>query len=98
MLDVYPNELYPHQVDELLAKLNLEPIILDQLEKEIVEKANIDKNAEAQRQEEEKEIIEYDINTLKELVEDKDDIHYIKHPEIRHLIWEIIKQFDSTEE
>ena len=96
IMDKYPNEVYPYQVDEFLAALNFDPETLDRIEKEIVAKANIDANAKAQKQADEAEMISDALYALKELVEDEDNINYIKHPGIRHDIWEIIYKYENS--
>jgi rubrerythrin len=95
LFDKYPTELYPEQVDELLSSLNFDSETLDRIEKEIVEKANIELNAENRRREDENDTIDWDIRTLKYLLEDEDDIHYLKHPEIRSKVEDIIYEYEQ---
>lgn len=98
IMDKYPNDVYPYQIDEFLVALNFDPETLDRIEKEIVEKANIDANTIAKKKADEQEMLEWDISTLKNLLEDEDDIHYLKHPRIRDRIWDIINEFNTSED
>ena len=86
-------DLYPEQVDELLGLLHLDELTLDILEKRIIAEANIEANKAAEQKADEKEMIEWDIRSLQALVEDPEDIHYIKHPEIRQKIWDVINEY-----
>lgn len=90
-------DLYPEQVDELLGLLHLDELTLDILEKRIVAEADIEANKAAEQKADEEEMIKNDIDSLKALVEDEDDIHYLKHPEIRQKVWDIISEYTNVD-
>ena len=90
-------DLYPEQVDELLGLLHLDELTLDILEKRIVAEADIEANKAAEQKADEEEMIENDIDSLKALLEDEDNIHYLKHPEIRQKVWDIISEYTKID-
>lgn len=90
-------DLYPEQVDELLGLLHLDELTLDILEKRIVAEADIEANKAAEQKADEEEMIKNDIDSLRALVEDEDDIHYLKHPEIRQKVWDIISEYTKID-
>ena len=90
-------DLYPEQVDELLGLLHLDELTLDILEKRIIAEADIEANKAAEQKADEEEMIENDIHSLQTLLEDQEDIHYIRHPEIRQKIWDIISEYTNVD-
>lgn len=90
-------DLYPEQVDELLSLLQINATTLDIIEKRIIAEADIEANQAAEQKANEEEMIANDINSLRILVEDEDDSHYLMHPEIRQKVWDIISEYTKID-
>ena len=91
----YPLEMYADQVDSILARLNIEPNILPEIENDIINSADIEKNQITKQREEDSENLQYDIDTLKRLIE-PDDSLYIRSSNIREKIYEIISDLEIS--
>ena len=89
--------LYPQQVDDFLSLFTFNPETLEKIEQRIIAEADIEANNAAQQKADEEEMIADDIDSLKTLVQDSDDIHYIKHPEIRQKVWDIISEYTNVD-
>ena len=89
--------LYPQQVDDFLALFTFNPETLERIEQRIIAEADIEANNVAKQKADEKEMIADAIYSLKALVQDSDDINYIKHPEIRQKIWDIISEYTNVD-
>jgi len=89
--------LYPQQVDDFLSLFTFNPETLEKIEQRIVAEADIEANNAAEQKADEEEMIADAIDSLKTLVQDSDDIHYIKHPEIRQKIWDIISEYTNVD-
>lgn len=84
-------EMYPQQVDDMLAELQIDPNILSQIEVDIIETCDIEKNKKIQQDQEDIENLGYDIAVLEKLV-DSDDSDFIRTYEIREKIYEILSE------
>lgn len=65
-LNIVDSELYPEQVDQLLAQIDFNPETLDIIEKRIIEEADIEKNKKADNV----DSISSDIRTLENLLDE----------------------------
>jgi rubrerythrin len=89
--------LYPQQVDDFLSLFTFNPETLEKIEQRIIAEADIEANKAAEQKADEEEMIKNDIDSLQALVEDEDDIHYLKHPEIRQKVWDIISEYTKID-
>ena len=91
----YSLEMYPSDVDDMLAKLNIDPNILPEIENDIIEKADIKKNKIAKNEEEELENAESDLHALEKILDPEESVYYIRSPEIRDRVYELMSDVRS---
>ena len=84
-------QLYADEVDEMLAELNIDPNILPEIENDIINTANIEKNNAAKAENERLENIQHDLDILKRLTDFEDEI-CLKDVDIRDKIYDLISE------
>lgn len=85
------SELYPDEVDDMLAELQIDPNILPDIENDIINNADVAKNLKNKQDQEKAEALEEDIRTLKRLV-DTDDELCLRSPDVQERIYKLINE------
>lgn len=89
-------EMYPDEVDDMLAELQIDPNILPEIENDIINNADVAKNAKAKQDQERVEELEDDIHTLRRLV-DTDDELCLRSVDVREKIYDLISELTHPE-
>lgn len=87
----HKSEMYPDEVDDMLAELQIDPNILPDIENDIINNADVAKNLKNKQDQEKAEALEEDIRTLKRLV-DTDDELCLRSPDVQERIYELINE------
>lgn len=95
--EAYGVYLYPEDVDRILTSLNFDSTTLDQIENEIIEKANFEKLYYNIQKDLRQMDWDSDIDILKSLINDPDSNNYIKSPVIRERIQALVGELETVE-